>query len=176
MRDAITQLKGPLQVVSAIVGIVTPLVGLLSGASVRDAAQGALFYLGCAYIPMALAAGGPFGFGAAAYEGIASPTSRNVVLVAGAAGFVAGLVLYPSLEPHCILCTFPGNRTPESHYVLLWLTGAGVIGLCGTIVQAARAYLSGEGSLFRQNILCPYCAEAVRPEATKCRHCGEWLE
>jgi hypothetical protein len=23
---------------------------------------------------------------------------------------------------------------------------------------------------------CPYCAEPIHPDATKCKHCGEWLD
>lgn len=25
-------------------------------------------------------------------------------------------------------------------------------------------------------IPCPFCAEPIRPQASKCRHCGEWLD
>lgn len=24
--------------------------------------------------------------------------------------------------------------------------------------------------------LCPFCAEEVKPDARKCKHCGEWLD
>jgi len=28
----------------------------------------------------------------------------------------------------------------------------------------------------RQNLVCPYCAESIMPDAIKCKHCGEWLQ
>jgi hypothetical protein len=83
---------------------------------------------------------------------------------------IVGIALY--LLPAIVACT-RAHQSALAIFLLNLLLGWTVLGWIVALVWAATA-VRGAGATEAVRT-CPCCAEAIQPEAVKCKHCGEAL-